>query len=177
MSPPRSYMDTAVFIDLGKEVAGNLLANRQDDVWFGKRLLLAARAGKITLFTSSLTIAECQHAGGIADEKVQRLYKKMLTSGQYVFLVQDSILIGERARDLLWVHGISLKGGADAIHLASAVEMECTEFITTDGRFLQAHRKEEIFTKLKIRTVTPHESINLPAEYRQTNLYDDETIQ
>jgi len=53
-----------------------------DDIWHLKKLLEAAKAGDLAVFTSSLSAAECSHAEGIADAEVQRLFKGLLTSGQ-----------------------------------------------------------------------------------------------
>jgi len=160
---------------MAKEAVGALPADRTDDVWFCKQLLKAARAGEIELYTSSLTIAECQHADGIADSKVQTLFKKLLTSGQYVILVQDSILVAERARDLRWVHELRFKG-ADAIHLASAAEMGCSELISTDGRYFDEPRKSDIQSKLGISIIRAHKTANLPMHYRQADMYGPSQI-
>lgn len=171
MSAPKTYIETCPFIDMAKKEVGTLPSDREDDVWFCKQLLKAHRAGEVHLYTSSLTIAECQHADHIFDERVQTLFKKILTSGQYIFLVQDSILVAERARDMRWKHGLSFKG-ADAIHLASALEVGCTEFVSADGRYFAEPRKSDIFNKLGIRVIKAHESINLPEHYKQTSFYE-----
>jgi hypothetical protein len=71
--------------------------------------------------------------GKVLTDDIKKLFRDILTSGQYVVLVQDTVLIAERARNLYWVHGLSFSGG-DALHLASALEMRCDEYLTFDGK-------------------------------------------
>lgn len=156
-------MDSTCFIDMAKNAVGNLPKRLDNDVWFCKKLLEAHRDGEVQIFTAILTIAECQHADGICDDKVQRLFKSMLTSGQFVFLVQDTVIIADRARNLRWTHNLAFKG-ADSLHIASALEMGCSEFMTTDGPVLS--RSKEV-VKLGISIIHPHETSRLPDEYRQ----------
>ena len=87
------------------------------------------------------------------------MFRDMLTSGQYVILVQDSVLIGEQARDLLWVHGISLKG-ADAVHVASAVAAGCSEFVTFDSGVTS--KASELNAVFGLKIVAPRESTIIP---------------
>ena len=169
MSPKaKVYIEACPFIDMAKEKIGRLPSGREDDVWFCKKLLEASRNGDIQVMTASLTISECQHADGVIDERVQTLFKGMLTSGQYVVLVQDSPLVAERARDLRWVHDIRL-GGADAHHVASALEAGCKEFITTDGKIYDNREK---LRELGLRVIRANETEALPSEYRQGSLLD-----
>ena len=91
--------------------------SRENDLWFLKELLNAAFDEEVEVLTSTLTIAECAHAKGNVNEDVKTLFKKFLTSGRYVFLVQDSVLLREKARNLRWFHGLAF-GGADSIHIA-----------------------------------------------------------
>ena len=151
---------------MAKHAIGRHPAEREREIWFLKKLLEAAKDGHISVLTSTITIAECQHANGVADDQVQRLFRGILTSGQYVVLVQDTVLVAERARDLRWVHNIALDG-ADAVHVASALEMGCVEFITSDGRILG--RAQEL-AALGLRVVSALDTGYLPAEYRQENL-------
>lgn len=162
MSKPKVYMDSTCFIDMAKQAVGVLPKERDKNIWFCKKLLEAHRDGNLEISTAILTVAECQHADNICDDQVQRLFKSILTSGQFVSLVQDTILVAERARDLRWIHKLSFKG-ADAIHLASALEIHCVEFITMDfDHFLS--RAQEI-AKLGIHVIPPHKTTQLPEEY------------
>jgi len=166
MTKPKLYVETTSFIDMAKEAVGTLPKDRDDDVWFAKRLLEAHRDGKIAVYTATLTVAECQHADGIADERVQKLFKAILTSGQHLFLVQDTVLIAERARNLRWNHKLAFRG-ADAMHVASALEMGCSEFITADDKIIS--RAAEL-SCLGLRVVRARDTSFLPAEYRQGTL-------
>jgi hypothetical protein len=122
MIKSKLYMDSTCFIDMAKEEVGTLPKTRDNDVWFCKKLLEAHRDGQVRIYTAILTVAECQHADGVCDGRVQRLFKSMLTSGQYVFLVQDTVIIADKARNLRWIHGLALSG-ADSLHVASALEL------------------------------------------------------
>ena len=161
MTKAKLYIDSSCFINNAKEAIGARMAG--NDVWFCKKLLEAHRDGELHVFTATLTVAECQHAKGICDDRVQKFFKSILTSGQFVFLVQDTVIIADRARHLRWTHNLSFRG-ADSVHLASALEMGCLEFLTNDGHFLNKAQEVE---KLGIRIVQPHKTALLPSEYRQ----------
>jgi len=167
MIKEKLYMDSTCFIDMAKGDVGNLPEPLRQDVWFCKKLLEAHRDGKVQVFTAMLTVAECQHVDGICDDKVQRLFHSLLTSGQFVSLVQDTIIIADRARKLKWIHNVSLKG-ADSLHIASALEMECSEFLTSDKHFISCADEGP---KLGIRIIHPNETGLLPSDYRQKSLF------
>lgn len=139
---------------------------RDNDLWFLKELLNAARDEQIEVLTSTLSIAECAHAKGDVNDDVKSLFKRFLTSGRYVFLVQDSVLVAEKARDLRWAHGLCF-GGADAIHLASAMELKCDEFLTWDQKI---HAQATALNDLALSVRFPHDTHCLPDEYRQQQL-------
>src|SRR4051812_11048096 len=85
----RVYIDSCCFIDMVKVSIGTaLVADREKNVWYLKRLLEANRDREVEIFTSAITIAECTHAG---EEKIKDSVKsqfaRLLTSGQYVRLV------------------------------------------------------------------------------------------
>ena len=148
---------------MAKNAVGRLPRTLDNDVWFCKKLLEAHRHGEIEIFTAILTVAGCQHADGICDDKVQRLFKSILTSGQFVFLVQDTVIIADKARSLRWTYNPTFKE-ADSLHIASALEMGCSEFLTNDDSIL-SRTKEAV--KLGLRMIHPHETSLLPDEYRQ----------
>lgn len=128
-------MCACCFIDLVKHSVGRPIeAGRADEVWYIDQLLRANVDGEVEAYTSTLSVAECTHVGeeNITDE-VRELFVRFLTSGQYVTLVQPDVFVAEDARDLRWKHAIPLSG-ADALHIASALSMECKEFHTTDSR-------------------------------------------
>ncbi len=163
MTKAKLYIESTCFIDMAKEAIRSFTKTSDNDVWFCKKLLEAHRDGQVQIFTATLTVAECQHADGICDDRVQRFFKSILTSGQYVSLVQDTVMIADRARHLRWTHNLSFDG-ADSIHIASALEMGCSEFLTKDQHFLSRIKEA---SKLGISIIQPHETLLLPGEYRQ----------
>ena len=94
----------------------------------------------------------------------------MLTSGTSgVIPWQQDIFVSERARDLRWVQNINLKSN-DAIHVASALEAKCDEFITWDGI---GNKRKSIMkaapkiAQLGLEVLTPDNTKSIPEEYRQ----------
>jgi predicted nucleic acid-binding protein len=159
-------MDACCFIELALQTIRKNGMDREDDLWFLKELLNAAYDGEIEVLTSTLSIAECAHAKGDVSDDVKSLFRRFLTSGRYVFLVQDSVLVAEKARNLRWVHDLSF-GGADSIHLASALELKCEEFLTWDNR---PHANATALNDLALPIRFPRDTHCLPDKYRQGNL-------
>jgi predicted nucleic acid-binding protein len=159
-------MDSCCFIELALQSVGKHEASRENDLWFLKELLHAAFDEEIEVLTSTLTIAECAHAKGDVSDDVKTLFKKFLTSGRYVFLVQDSVLVAEKARNLRWAHGLSFSG-ADSIHIASALETKCDEFITWDNK---PHDKAADLLNLALTVCIPSNTHCLPDKYKQQPL-------
>lgn len=167
------YVDTCCFVNLVKSEIGTRLSNDEErDAWFLKNLLQANRDGEVDVLTSTVTIAECQHAGEEKlSEKVKSQFSSLLTSGQYVKLVQCTPFIAIAARDLRWQHKIHLRG-ADAIHLASALEMECQEILTANGRFGRIQKHANSLSALGIVPRQCRDTQLLPDKYRQMSLDD-----
>jgi predicted nucleic acid-binding protein len=166
---PRIYLDSCCFIDMAKqEVGAALTTDRQNDVWHLKQLLQAARDGEISAFTSTLAIAECVAVDADVSQKVKDIFTRLLMSGQYVVLVQPTPFIMTDARDLRWVRGMTLRG-ADAVHIASALDRKCEEFITTDeqGKKLKA---KQALSNMGLRLICGRETQCLPNKYRQTTM-------
>jgi hypothetical protein len=156
-------MDACCFIELALQSIGRNDTARDNDLWFLKELLNAAADEEIEVLTSTLSIAECSHAKGDISDDVKSLFKRFLTSGRYVFLIQDSVLVAEKARNLRWVHGLAF-GGADSIHLASAMELKCEEFLTWDN---QPHANATALNDLALPVRFPRDTRCLPDKYRQ----------
>ena len=146
---PRVYLDSCCFIDMVKTKVGRAMADeREGDVWTLKRLLEANRDSEVHCFTSTLSIAECSHDGsGKVTDTVKSEFTRLLMSGQYVKLIQMTPFIAQDARDLRWNHGINVKG-ADGVHVASAVAMQCVEFISSNGNLNRLMKSRPSFTKL-----------------------------
>lgn len=152
---PRIYVDACPLIDLVKSRAQMPLTDdRSKDVWFLDRLIAAAKQGKIELFTSTLTIAECTHVGDPQkDKQAQPFFLGLLASGKSGFaLVQTTVGIAMEARNLRWLHDLALKG-ADAVHVASARAMKCDEFVTTDSKGLL--KRADALGNLNLRVCRP----------------------
>ena len=165
---PRVYVDANIIIELAKQHFDTHDTSRENDLWFFEKMLQASENKEIRLLTSSISIAECTHVDGIADEAVQRFYKGILTSGTMIQLVQDSIFVAEKGRDLRWEHNINL-GGADLIHAASAIDAKCSEMITWDGKVRGSKWEAAIPSLLSqgVSVIMPHETSVLAKKYRQ----------
>ena len=168
------YIDSCGFIDMVKTKVGkSLTSEREADVWFLKRLLEAARDKEIETYTSTLTIAECTHAGdGDMGESVKSAFSLLLTSGQYVRLVQPTPFIATDARDLRWKHGIALRG-ADSIHVASALDRKCEELLTSNGRLQRLSAHGPALARLGLEIRSGRDTQCLSDKYRQLK-FDDE---
>ncbi len=169
---PKIYVDSTCFIDAAKQQIGILPTDRIQDIWFFWKLLEAHRESDLVLFASILSIAECTHADGNMDDKVKGLFTRLLLSGQHVRLVQPTPFIAEDARNLRWDYGVNLSG-ADYLHVASALDRQCVELLTTDGKMLKAGSK---LSERGLRVVSPSQTERLPEKYRQGNLLDDAKI-
>jgi predicted nucleic acid-binding protein len=139
------YFDACCFIDMAAHGMGIAAkADREPHVFFCRKTLEAARASEASVFTSSLTLMECSFVRDdsqppgkeiILNDKVKSLLNAMLLSTKGgVMPVQPTPKILRAARELRWAHGITLSA-MDALHVATAMEMKCTHFITTDTNF------------------------------------------
>src|SRR5690606_20789210 len=103
-----------------------------------------------------------------SDENIQRLFRAMLTSGRGgVIPYQADYFVMERARDLRWKHSITLKP-ADSIHVATALEAGCDEFITWDGVNKRASpvKAAPLLAKFGLSVITP-DKVSIPDDYRK----------
>jgi|SRR6185437_6389469 len=166
---PKIYVDASPIIDLVKvRVDVNVPSDRSSDTWHLQKMLDAALDGKVRLFTSVLSLAECVHVEDQNKlEQAKPFFMGLLASGRGgLTLIQPILAIAERARDLRWIHGIALKG-ADAIHVASALHFRCDECWSRDGGFASS---AATLDKLGLRVCSPSETRLLPDEYRQEQL-------
>jgi predicted nucleic acid-binding protein len=182
---PRVYADSCCFIEAVKyrrklplSVTADVLADRELDCWFFRRLCDASRDGAITLVTSMLSVAECIHAeenGGPARE-TKNLFIEFLTSGTVVELIEPDLFVMERARDLFWNDAIKLSG-ADGIHVATAILENCSEFVTLDNKIGKTKFAAAIplIGGLGLKVVRPRETSRLPNDYRIEDMFGDTT--
>ena len=170
------YLDACCFIEVVKaEKTNSPGQSASNEVWYLKRLMQAHRDRELTLYTSAITIAEAVHIGKTpVPQDVQNRFEALLTSGQYVHLVQTTPFICEDARNLRWIDQVALRG-ADSLHLASAINRNCSEFVTMDSRF---ERIQEWNSKLSAKGIVaslPSTTKSLPDKYLQSDIFDDET--
>jgi hypothetical protein len=91
-----------------------------------------------------------------------------LTSGRVFTLAEVTRSIAARARDLDWDDLLSSLGGADAIHVATALLTDCKELFTTDARGILKNSVK--IQALGLRVMSPANTSLLPPEYRQGKL-------
>jgi predicted nucleic acid-binding protein len=177
---PRIYADANIITELGLFGRGWHKKEREHDIWYVRQILQAGQDGHLEVYSSSITLSECAHLKdnsdpnnlkAVMDEKVQEFFKNLLSSGTLVKLVQDSIFVAEKARDLMWEHNLVLKG-MDAIHVASALDADCKEFLTWDSDMASEKAAQKIATLkgLGMKVITPSQSAILPPQYAQSQL-------
>lgn len=171
MNKPRIYLDSCCFIDIAKEAVGNLPMERNNDVWFFKKILEAHKAGDLVVLTSILSVAEClaTEKGQLTVPQVtQDRYRLLLTSGQYVQLVNPTPVTTRLVQKFRWEHQLVL-GSVDAFHFAAALEANCDEFVTTDDRLKnqKVAAALPILTGLGMRLISAPSTAHLPDKYRQ----------
>ena len=163
---PRVYLDACCFIEAIAWERGKGNPDRKDDIWFIGKLFTAAIDGKVEILTSTLSIAECTHIEGALDEEIKQGFRRLLTSGQYVLLIQDTVLVAEHARSLRWVHEVNLRG-PDSVHVASAISEGCGEFWTFDGKIPKFTQRLEALGLSVLGEGAMKRTRELPSEYRQ----------
>ena len=174
---PSVYLDSCCLIDAVKHEVGEPIPGREQDVWFTRKLLQAHKAGEITVYTSMLSIVECvavKPGQTIVPSDVQDRFRRLLTSGQYLVLLQQTPRTWKIAQDIRWTHNLIL-GGADSIHIAAFLEKGAAEFITLDDR-LKSPKMQAVATALGSagrRFCRASDTQALPADYLQGNLLDE----
>src|SRR5438046_6202084 len=104
MSTGKIYLEACHLIDMAEyEGRPSTKDDRELDVWFCKQALAAARAGKIQVFTSMLSVAECTSIASDLPSppaEVKRFLDMLLMSGKSeITIVQLRQIIAVRARD------------------------------------------------------------------------------
>ena len=166
---PRAYIDACYFIDVLRGRNSKLDADRVEHIPFVEGLLLAAQSGDIELWASTLIIPECLSIDKQdlnVPEQIKEDFKALLSSGHPVKLQAVDVFIAEKARSLRWDHKLSCGGGADMIHLATALELGCEEFITTNKKRgpLNANCTAAL-AKMGLRVITAPQTSLLPPQF------------
>jgi len=161
-------------IDIVKEKVGSLPTDRNLDVWYLKQLLQAHRAREVVLLTSFLSTAECvaiEAGQTLVSPVVQEHFRSLITSGQYLSLVANSPSMGAIAQDLRWKHSVVL-GGPGVLHVASAMDAKCVEFLTTDDRLQKPKvaNAAQALGALGLKMIRARDTKHLPDAYRQGDL-------
>lgn len=178
-SEPRVYFDSCCFIDMAAHnLSIGVRTDRTSHVFYCRKFLEAARANDAYVFTSTLTVAECLvvkdesdpkgHRAVLTDE-VKRLFEGMLLSAKSgVMPVQPTPRIVKSARDLRWEHAATFQP-MDSLHIATAIDMKCGYFLTTDGKIKLENAA--ILKALGLVVCTADEIADrLPSKYRQLPL-------
>src|SRR5436190_1882779 len=168
-SSPRIYIDSCYYIDVAKGETRVKAEDpgREKHIWWVQTLLTAAIAGDVEIIASTMIIAECLHVGDSTtiSDTTRDTFRRLLMGGQ-VTLVAPDVFIVERARDLLWTDGIKCGGGTDAVHVATALEMRCEEFLTYNTN--KGPGKADAAVKLaakKLRVISAPLTSVLPDKY------------
>lgn len=169
-SKPRVYIDSCYYIDVAKGIHSLTLdPGRELHIPFIQNLLVAAANEEIEVWASSFVIAEClavEKADMDVPETVRETFSRLLTAGNPVKMQAVDVFIAERARDLRWIHQIKCGGGADSIHVATALELGCEEFISTNRKRgpLNSDAASKL-AKMGLRVIEAHQTAVLPAHY------------
>jgi len=115
-----------------------------------------------------MTSIECVHIDQQYTPEIQQVFRALLSGASGVTIIQPNPFVIEKARQLRWVHDIVLKP-MDSFHVASALEAECVEFVTTDGAILK--RVNPINAKnLPLRAILAADTAYLSDKHRQAVL-------
>ncbi len=144
----RLYFDTCCFLDMLQHTTGiSPKPERAAHVHYLRQFLDYARANGAKVFTSTLTVSECQFVKDDSNKdnhkrvftaEVQRLIDGMLLSTKSgVMPVQPTYNIVKASRDLLWTHGARFTP-LDSLHIATALNQKCQYFVTTDTKLDEA---------------------------------------
>ena len=131
MKPNKLYWDSDCFLAWLQAESGKIESCKQ--------VLHLAEAGKVTIVTSTLTLAEVLHLRGSQPiarkdrERVEAFFKRA-----YIATSPVTRAIAELSRELVWDHGIRPK---DAIHVATALDTQVESLHTFDKKLIAKNRR------------------------------------
>lgn len=134
MSKDRRYWDANAFL-------GWFLAE-QDKVSLCETVIRACERGECEIVTSAVSLTEVIKLKGeepLKEADEQKI--KDFFENDYILIANLDRFIGEKARHLIWKHP-SLKP-KDALHLATAIHVECPYLDTFDRDLLTLNGKLE----------------------------------
>src|SRR5687768_13174127 len=97
---PRAYLDSCCYIDVAKGRLGLPFdkkgeETRAEELWFLETLLIAALAGDVEIYASTLVISECLHTQdktAIPDD-TKDAFRLLFTSGAAIKLIGVDVFI------------------------------------------------------------------------------------
>lgn len=168
------YLDACCYIDLVQHQNNlSIEKGRDNHIWYCRRFLDAARAKDIKVYGSTLLVAECtavrdDNRKRIINDEVKSSFKAILLSGNPVIPVQPMPKILDIARSFSWDYELNMRA-LDAIHVATAVMLNCNAFITTDGPLTNIVNNSKHKLSIKAGTAEVFKEY-LPTKYRQETL-------
>jgi predicted nucleic acid-binding protein len=122
-----------------------------------RSVLIAAKAGKVEIATSTLSLAEVCKDPASASEAASRFHEFLML--EYVLLVTLDRAVGEKARELMQ-GGYS--GPPDAIHIATAIVATAREMHTFDRKLLDLDGLLAMADGSKLKICKPDPGGSLP---------------
>jgi predicted nucleic acid-binding protein len=175
---PKIYIESCPLIDMAKHRAKLAMdanpatqSQRENAVWFCKKILEAARNGDLEVYASAVSIGECTYVerGVPVSQDTQDFFNMLLCSGRSgIRLVQPMESLWVAARNLRWKENVNLKP-MDSLHIATALHMGCSEFITTDSGI---YKQRDKFDSPKLSIIQAFETKVLPDKYRHDEFAD-----
>lgn len=169
MATPKIYIDSCCIIEAIKARKGIQLTHPSEEADMIERLMRAANDEAITLQTSMITVAEVLHLGTKPPPPELKQYvERLILSGRNgIIAVAPSPQIVTLARDLATDDGL-WERVADRIHVATALTIGATEFLSVDGRLAKRIGKSQV---RNCRITAPSQTMALPAEYKTNDLF------
>ncbi len=170
MTTPKIYIDACCIIEALKGRRGLPLDHPAEEVDMIERIMRAAKDGEISLYTSIITVAEVLHLGTKPPPPELKPYvERLILSGRNgIIAVAPSPLIVLLARDLAVDDGL-WERVADRVHVATALNVGATEFLSVDGRLAKRSGRSQIRS---CRIISPSTTTVLPDKYRANDLFD-----
>lgn len=137
-SPKRVYWDACVWIAM---IAKEKIPDKngvviEDRETMCKTVINAAKAGKVEIVTSALSLVEVCKKPNVKSESVDRI--AAFFEHDFVLLANLDRFAGERGRELM-LAGYSKLKPPDAAHIATAAITNVDEMHTFDDRLLDLH--------------------------------------
>jgi predicted nucleic acid-binding protein len=177
MNKPGVYLDSCCFIDMVAFEINKHNKDREDDIWFYRKLVEASKDDKIQIYTSYLTLSECLCVNvndeSILNDDTKKLINSLLLSGKSgIMPISPSLSIIKLSRALRWDYDIRLKP-FDSLHIASALESKCSEFVTTDQNTIDKNGNIAKIENLGLKVIRASGTKILPPEYRIKDIQEE----